>query len=64
MLQIWGGEKRGEYKIFVRNLQGKRSIGRPKRRWEHAIIMELQGVGWSMDWIWLMIGTGSGFCVT
>jgi hypothetical protein len=46
-----GSEKRGEYKILVGNPQGKRSIGRPKRRWEDTIKMDLREVGWGMDWI-------------
>ena len=43
------------------NLEGKRSIGRPKRRWEDTIKMDLQEVGWGIEWIWLMIRTGGGF---
>ena len=60
MLQVWGGDNRDEYKILVGNLQGKRSIGRPQRRWKYTIKMDLQEVGWGIDWIWLMIGTGGG----
>jgi hypothetical protein len=44
----------------VRNSQGKRSIGRLRRRWEDTIKMDLQEVGWGMDWIWFMIGGGGG----
>jgi hypothetical protein len=32
--------------------EGKRPLGRPKRRWENNVIMDLQEVGLgSMDWI-------------
>jgi len=32
--------------------EGKRPLGRPRRRWEENIKMDLQEVGcWGMDWI-------------
>jgi len=32
--------------------EGKRPLGRPRRRWEDNIKMDLQEVGcWGMDWI-------------
>jgi hypothetical protein len=32
--------------------EGKRPIGRPKRRWVDKIIMVLREIGWvGMDWI-------------
>jgi hypothetical protein len=32
--------------------EGKRPLGRPRRRWENYIKMDLRGIGWgSMDWI-------------
>jgi hypothetical protein len=45
------GEKRGAYRILVGRPEGRRPLGRPKRRWEDNIKMDLQGVGWGMDWI-------------
>jgi hypothetical protein len=34
--------------------EGKRTLGRPRRRWEDNIRMDLQEVGFGgMDWIWL-----------
>jgi hypothetical protein len=42
--------------------EGKRSLGRTRRRWEDNIKMGLQEVGWGA-WtglIWLRIGTGGG----
>jgi hypothetical protein len=31
--------------------KGRRPLGRPRRRWEDNIKMDLQDVGWGMDWI-------------
>jgi hypothetical protein len=32
--------------------EGKRPLGRPRRRWEDIIKMDLREIGWgSMDWI-------------
>jgi len=31
--------------------EGKRALGRPTRRWEDNIKMDLQVVEWDMDWI-------------
>ena len=32
-------------------LEGKRPLGRPRRRWEDNIKMDLHKIGWGMDWI-------------
>jgi hypothetical protein len=40
------GGKRGAYRILVRRPEGRRTLGRPRRRWEVNIIMDLQEVGW------------------
>jgi hypothetical protein len=45
------GEKRGEYRILVGRPDGRRPLGRHRRRWEDNIKMDLQDVGWGMDWI-------------
>jgi hypothetical protein len=45
------GEKRCAYRILVGRPEGRRPLGRPRRRWEDNIKMALQGVGWGMDWI-------------
>jgi hypothetical protein len=37
------------YKVFLRKLKGKTPLGRPRRRWEDNIKMELQEVGRGMD---------------
>jgi hypothetical protein len=31
--------------------EGRRPLGRPRRRWEDSIKMELQEVKWGADWI-------------
>jgi hypothetical protein len=46
------GEGRGAYRILVGRPEGRRPLGRPRRRWEDNIKMDLQEVGWwGMDWI-------------
>jgi hypothetical protein len=46
------GERRGVYSVLVRRPNRKRPLGRPRRRWECNIKMDLQAVGWvRMDWI-------------
>jgi hypothetical protein len=40
------GESRGVYRVLVRKPEGKRPLGRPRRRWEDDIKMYLQEVGW------------------
>jgi len=45
-------ERRGVYMVLVGKLEGKRPLGRPRRRWEDNIKMDLQEVGCGvMDWI-------------
>jgi hypothetical protein len=45
------GEKRGAHKTLVVRPEGRRPLGRPTRRREDNIKMDLQEVGWGMDWI-------------
>jgi len=53
---------RGACRVLVRKPEGKRPLGRPRRRWEDNIKMDL----WEWDggpWtglIWVTIGTGGG----
>ena len=46
------GESRGLNRLLVGKSEGKRPLGRPRRRWEDNIKMDLQEVGCGgMDWI-------------
>jgi hypothetical protein len=46
------GEKRNAYRILVGNPEGRRPLGRPRRRWVNNIKMDLREIGWDgMDWI-------------
>jgi hypothetical protein len=45
------GEKRDAYRILVGRPGGRRPLGRHRRRWEDNIKMDLEEVGWGMDWI-------------
>jgi hypothetical protein len=48
------GEERGAYRVLVGKPEGKRPLGRPRRRWVNNIGMDLQEVGCGyVDWIWL-----------
>jgi hypothetical protein len=43
---------RGAYRILVGRPEGRRPLGRPRRRWEDNIKMILQEVEWDgVDWI-------------
>jgi hypothetical protein len=46
------GENRNAYRIFVGMPEGKRPLGRPRRRWVDNITMDLKELGWDgVDWI-------------
>ena len=48
------GEERGAYKFLVGKPEGKRPLGRPRRRWVDNIRIDLQEVGCGYgDWIGL-----------
>jgi hypothetical protein len=48
------GEKRKAYRLLVRKPEGKRSLGRPRRRWVDNIKTDLLEIGWGgVDWIGL-----------
>jgi hypothetical protein len=64
---IWVGhvvcmvERRCVYRVLVGKPEGKRTPGRPRRRWEDNIKMDLPEVGGGdMDWMELRIGTSGG----
>ena len=47
-------EGRGVHKVLVGSSEGKRPLGRPRRRWEDNIKMDLQEVGRGCgDWMGL-----------
>jgi len=49
------GEERGVYRVLVGKPEGKRSLGRPRRRWVDNIGLDLQEVECGyMDWIGLV----------
>jgi hypothetical protein len=48
------GEERGVYRFLVGKAEGKRPLGRPRRKWVDNIRMDLQEVGCGhVDWIGL-----------
>jgi hypothetical protein len=45
-------EKRNAYRVLMENPEGKRPLGRPRRRWVDNIKIDLRGIGWDGgDWI-------------
>jgi hypothetical protein len=46
------GQTRKAYRILVGKPEGKRPLGRPRRRWVNNTKMDLREIGWDgMDWI-------------
>jgi hypothetical protein len=58
------GEERKVYEVLVGKPEGKRPLGRPRRRWEDGIRMDLRetGLGVWIGFDWLRTGTGGGCC--
>jgi hypothetical protein len=56
------GEKRGVYSVLVGKPEGKRPLGRPRRRWVDniKIIFRKWDVGVWTGSSWLMVGTVGG----
>ena len=49
------GERRSVYRVLVGKTGGKRTLGRPKHRWEDNIKIDLQEVEWGfIDWFDLL----------
>jgi hypothetical protein len=48
------GEGRNVYRVLVGKPEGKRPLGRPRRRWEDGIRMDLEEIGCEgVEWIQL-----------
>jgi hypothetical protein len=56
------GERRGAYRSLMEKLKRKRALGRPRRKWEYNIKINLREVGKEAHtgFIWLRLGTGGG----
>jgi hypothetical protein len=48
------GETRNAYRILVGKQEGKRPLGRPRRRWVDNIKMKLREIGWD-GWDWIVL---------
>jgi hypothetical protein len=45
-------ENRNAYRILVRNPEGKRPLGRPRRWWVDNVKMDLREIGWGgRNWV-------------
>jgi hypothetical protein len=45
------GEGRGVYRVLVGKTKGKKPLGKPRRKWQDNIRMDIQEVGYGgMDW--------------
>jgi hypothetical protein len=52
------GVKTKMYKVVVVKSDGKRPLGRPRRRWDDGIKMDLREINWGWNGLrWLRIGT-------
>jgi hypothetical protein len=45
------GEDTRVYKVLVGKPKGKRQLGKPRRRWEDWIRMDVREIGWGVVWI-------------
>jgi hypothetical protein len=53
------GEDRKVYRILVGNSEGKRPLGRPRRRWKDGIQMDLREIDWE-DAAWVQLSQDRG----
>jgi hypothetical protein len=52
------GEENKVYRVLVGESQGKRPLGRPRRRWEDGIRLDLREIGWgNVEWFQWAQGT-------
>jgi hypothetical protein len=48
------GEKSNAYRLLVGKPEGKRPLGRPRRRWVDNIKMDVREIGWDgADWMYM-----------
>jgi hypothetical protein len=47
------GENRGVYRVLVEKSEEKRTVGKPRRRWEDNIKIDFQEVGWGVGMGWI-----------
>jgi hypothetical protein len=59
---MWHAKERKVYRVLVGKPEGKRPLGRPRRRWEKGLRMDLGEIDWGVEWIRLRIGAGAGCC--
>jgi hypothetical protein len=60
------GEGRNLYRVLVGKPEGIRPLGRPRRRWEDGIKMDLREIGWGgggAEWIHLAQDRGRWWAV-
>jgi hypothetical protein len=53
------------YKVLVGKPEGRRPLGRPRRKWEYGVRMDLKETGFEgvcIGFDWLRTGTGGGRC--
>jgi hypothetical protein len=51
---MWHAWERRVSRVLMGKPEGKRPLGRPRRRWEDGIRMDLREFGWgSVEWIQL-----------
>jgi len=52
LVKAWHGEKRKARRLVVEKSEGKRPLGRPRRRWNNNIETGLKEIGWEgVDWM-------------
>jgi hypothetical protein len=53
------GEARNVHNTLVRKSEGKKQLGRPRRRWKYNIRMDVRRTGWKLiDWILMVHDRG------
>jgi hypothetical protein len=46
---MWHAWERNVYRVLMGKPEGKRKLGRPRRRWEDGIRMGLREIGWGIQ---------------